>query len=653
MVEKDELRDAEGILRKLSTRSEVADDLPSRATVRNDHSEVVDATVTERVKIRDKVRHREQPVHRYEEIEERGVPMSERFDDPPSGYADHTVEFYDPDYSAETCSKCDGNTQTPCANCGGDGDLTCEECAGEKRVQCESCGGDGEFECTACSDGTESCSNCRGSGSLDVYEERQCGRCAGATRHKCPDCAGTGENADGDECRTCRGEKLVDCDECTGGTVEEKVGTKDCGRCGGSGSVDCSNCGGSEIDRQCGECSGRGTVRCSNCGGTGTVECSTCRGSGKVDCSRCGASGEVVTAEHGTVSYDAQEVTDFDTGELFTSYLRSGDVDRFGTHHGDTVTVDGAIPDKGKKDTFRERRREYTLPAKRVHYRYEGEFYNAVQIGDDVRADEYPRSAEHLAEQIDEAKADGRFTLGGGATFAGGIKLGAIEVGFAVAAAVLGTLAVLIGTVATGVLGWALGLGGTTRDAVVVGLLLLVMVLAGAVRFTSATTDGSGGTTTFNSAHLLLPFFGVGGAFLAVESGVLGAQTGFLAFAVAVALWAGMTARGALFERKNRQYADEQASTLLNELGIDWGTLERHGLVDEMPVGPDGVDTGRQLLCARAAYGVVWPAAAAMLSLAVFVLAFGFPPGVSLDTVIAVDAAVFGAGAVVFGAASL
>lgn len=654
MAETDTLRDNTEILRELSKRDEIADDLVSRATVTGEHVETISAAVVEGLTVRDKVRNEELPAHKYLEIKKWGVPIDERFDDQPSGYVGHDVEFYDPDFSVETCSKCDGETKTTCTKCTGDGDVTCPECSGEKRFTCENCGGAGEFECSRCSNGTESCSKCGGSGSVDVYGDRQCGRCGGATRHNCPKCGGNGEDTDGDDCRTCWGEGLVDCDECTGGTIEKKIGTRDCDRCNASGRVDCSNCGGSEIDRQCGECSGRGTIRCSECRGTGTLQCDNCSGAGEVECSRCNGSGDTVTAEHGTVEYNRTEYTSFDTDQISTQYLRDSDIDAFGTHQGDTVTIDGELPKKGKKTTFRERKEKYTLPGKMVWYEYDGKRYLAVQIGEDVRVDDYPHSPDHLAERIDDAKGNSRFTPGDGGTVGGGIigglKLSGIELGFAIAAAVVGLIVVAIGTVLTGIAGWVFDLGGV-RDLFVFGGVILAMMIAGWSRLRFVAVNSSGKDSTFTVLHLLIPLGAVGAAFVALEAGLLEPRAGLLALTIAVTIWVGVVARLTLFERDRRLYADEQATNFLRELGVGWKTLEKHELAGRVPGGPEDVDTSRQQLCARGAYFVIWPVAASIVTLMAIVFLAGFPPGISSNHLLAANGALFGAVTVLFGTA--
>lgn len=173
-----------------------------------------------------------------------------------------------------TCATCSGTgalvDHESCTNCGGTGkvDVTCSFCKGTGLVKktCPDCSGDGiaDVECQNCSgagtiEQTTGCSDCGGTGSVDGAE--------------CETCGGTGSVTAEIKCATCSGKGKVN-------------GTESCATCGGAGKVDvtCSSCKGTGlVKRSCSVCGGDGLmdVPCPDCGGDGIVgaaPCPTCDG---------------------------------------------------------------------------------------------------------------------------------------------------------------------------------------------------------------------------------------------------------------------------------------------------------------------------------------------------------------------------------------
>lgn len=123
---------------------------------------------------------------------------------------------------------------------------------------CNTCGCVGTVPCTNCYNGTETCPDCYGSGSL------RCGSCGGSGEVECSSCYGYGYHEE---------EEQVGCDQYNS-PIYARV-KKTCYSCGGSGRATCGRCG------------GYGNVTCDCCGGAGEITCRVCHGTRNVTCSSC------------------------------------------------------------------------------------------------------------------------------------------------------------------------------------------------------------------------------------------------------------------------------------------------------------------------------------------------------------------------------
>lgn len=127
-------------------------------------------------------------------------------------------------YGYLLCSTCNGkgklldqyNRLISCYSCSGYGKFQCQNCSGYKNIQCNSCRGQKTYSCRNCSGkGSKYCNTCSGNGS------KYCNSCGGTGGAKCRYCSGNGHQT----CNKCNGNKTVQerhqCSNCNGsGQVE-------------------------------------------------------------------------------------------------------------------------------------------------------------------------------------------------------------------------------------------------------------------------------------------------------------------------------------------------------------------------------------------------------------------------------------------------
>lgn len=127
------------------------------------------------------------------------------------------------------CSTCKGHGVCACGTCGGAGKTPCR--GDNPWTPCDH----GMARCHGqdCNMGYNSCTQCRGSGSVSVwwgngYKSETCPSCDGSRRGKsCSTCLGRGRVT----CRACRGTERIDCRDCGAS------GNVGCGTCRTSGRV--------------------------------------------------------------------------------------------------------------------------------------------------------------------------------------------------------------------------------------------------------------------------------------------------------------------------------------------------------------------------------------------------------------------------------
>lgn len=126
------------------------------------------------------------------------------------------------------CPICSYSSSRP-----GDDRLLCPYCGGSVKVQCPdcvctNCSGKGHTPCLGCGNGTSTCQECAGTGTV----KRMFGRAT------CPTCDGTGMTYHKD----CAGRGHVPCVACSG------IGRgPNCATCGSTGHVPCQRCFGSGL----------------------------------------------------------------------------------------------------------------------------------------------------------------------------------------------------------------------------------------------------------------------------------------------------------------------------------------------------------------------------------------------------------------------
>lgn len=207
------------------------------------------------------------------------------------------------DEGFEACSNCSYTGSGPCVCGDGQGDDPCS--CGDGNIDCIDCGGigygpdacsdtsciDGYYDCSYCEGGTETCTDCSGTGQIE------CSACGGIPVQSCSTCYGSGQIEQ--PCMTCNGSGFDPCPFCFGGGCSFCGGTgnlmEPCFFCGGAGCPDCGYSGFIGGPYECMTCWGTGWSfdSCYDCDGTGEQTCDSCYGSGTEDCMICGASGEV------------------------------------------------------------------------------------------------------------------------------------------------------------------------------------------------------------------------------------------------------------------------------------------------------------------------------------------------------------------------
>ncbi len=248
-------------------------------------------------------------------------------------------------------------------------------------VRCDVCSGRGDV----------TCGNCSGRGETACSPTQRCGRCRGSghSRGKCYQCNGRGKvdqagifNTNKERCMTCSGS--------------------------GKAMGPCDRCG------------ARGETICDRCRGSGIATCDSCKGSGLLACARCGATGELVQGNVITRKFSHTTERSHQLTGLAVDEFKNGlDGKHFKSMTGDLVSEDFQTPASS----------DIVLQQRRVH-RY------------DVISRRYSfNDGEFCLNRI--TTSDGMKYVTSGLPFSG-IKAGIAGAAFAVAAAGVATLLILL-----------------------------------------------------------------------------------------------------------------------------------------------------------------------------------------------------------------
>lgn len=222
-----------------------------------------------------------------------------------------------------------------------------------------------------------------------------CGSCMGNKVESCH--CGNGRV----ECSECRGRNRVRC-SCDDGRVT-------CPKCGGDGEVRCC-----PEDDTCFRCDWNGMRPCDNegcrygkvpcsqpncnngyvpcsCKYDGEVDCSNCNGTGEVDCSHCHGVGERVSGNFGTLSFTVQTEN---TQVASKKGMPTSDVAKQRPDSGAAYDYTELIDNQDVTDgVVKHGSREWSVPCHRVRYKYEGEIFTILKLGDEFQASSLPEIA--------------------------------------------------------------------------------------------------------------------------------------------------------------------------------------------------------------------------------------------------------------------
>lgn len=652
-----EYRDAGSMLSELSASEEIADGLSERAEILEERIETFEIVHTERLDVDDRIETKWIPYPQLTRRRDEEVRKADRFKEAPTGFTETNIQFIEPEEDVRDCPTCSGSGRTACPSC-----------SGTQHVSCDTCHGNGYFDCEYCDDGHETCDNCGGGGKTTYHTTTQCSRCGGAGAHQCPQCGGAGTHTcpecDGDDqsCFRCGGDGratcscgdgTVTCTDCTDGEVTKRR-KKSCPSCGGSGSTDCSECGGTQ----------RGE-RCDTCRGDGRVPCGACE-DGSVTCGSCEESGRQAKTTLGLVTFRYHDTYAVQGTRIRSSFFNKSDKDKYGTLEKSRQLTEGKQPPAGTSGTYRKQKHVYSLSCKYVKYQFNGEEYEVVQIGDDIRYNEYPHSGEHLQDELEAAHREGRFTLGrpveGTEAVTAAVTRTAKEAGWAVSGLVAGALIAMVSSL---FIGLVIGLMGdpVPADAVVFGLVFLLAAPVGYHRLRSVNNryndfvptesglsvrDQRRSNPAYTTWDITVPLLVVGSAYLALALGLLGTYASITVLAVAVAVWASQVGSYIQFSSKETILKQLMSEEMMNELNVDEETISKHDLSGYLET--DGTSLGTDNVYANATFVIVWPAAIVLCVLSAFAVPFGTPPFADALAMIVAATAVFaGAGLLFFG----
>ncbi|WP_049988044.1 hypothetical protein [Halobellus rufus] len=604
-VERNEGDVGASLLAELAEREEVVDDVARNAADVEAHTETVEVTTHDRLRVSDTQRREVLPKSEYERKSGSRVSMANRWREAPSGFAAKTVRYIT-DTTPSECSRCSGSGRKSCPSCSGSGTETCSDCAGDGRVECAECSGSGK----------SACATCNGSGTVTESEERQCERCTGGGSIECPDCLGRD-----DDCPNCGGASTVTCPDCDGDGVVE-----------GDVSETCPDCGGDKRT-VCGTCSGDGTTRCRTCSGDGDVTCEECDGAGDVECDRCDGEGQTAKATLGELSFERNQQLDTDADSIPGAAFRRGD----GTEIETTHPVDGDRPDGSGfgSHLYRHRIARSRADCESAAYSYDGKRYWVARVDGDLRYEDFPNDPEHLEQSIDEAKDNDVFRLRPQVGTREAVATSARRLGLDLAKFVGVAVALVIVFIVAAIVASIGGIFGQTVQNVLfyfIGTVASVGLAVGVFTMwwdDRETNDGPGASRSpYSRWDLLLPLAAgvlVGAAFVGSVGGEL---LRWQAAMLVMGLWAGRVGTWLDYEGNRLAYVASQRKALLDRLTVDDDTLAKHGLRDRLPPAEWTLGPTFYRRAGLAVFALGWGGSAAVFCL-LFLASF-----ISIDTAV-------------------
>lgn len=644
------------LLSELSALEEVAADLSERAEILEERTETFEIVHTERLDVDDTIENKWIPYPQLERRRNEEVRKADRFNRAPTGFTEKNIPFIEPEEDVRDCTSCSGTGRTACPSCNG-----------TQKVSCDPCHGDGYFECEYCDDGQETCDNCGGGGKTTYRRKTRCSRCEGVGAHQCPRCGGAGTrqcpecNGDEESCFRCGGDGratcdcdsgTVTCDECTDGEVIKRR-KKPCSNCGGTGSADCSECGGTQ----------RGE-KCENCRGDGQVPCDTCE-DGSVTCGSCEGSGKQAKTTLGLVTFRYQDTYSVQGTRIRSSFFNKSDKDKYGTVERSRQLIEGEQPSAGNSGIYRKHKQVYSLSCKYLKYRFDGEEYEVVQIGDDIRYNEYPHSTQYLQDELEEAHDEGRFTLGrpveGTEAVTTAVTRTAKEAGWAISGLVIGAIIVIVSSLFVSPFNRLMG-DPVPADVVVFGLVFLPIAAVGYYRLQNVdkqyndfvptesglrVRDQSRSNPSYTTWDITIPFLLVSSAYLVLVPDLLGERASIAVLAVAVAVWVGQVGSYIQFSSREVILRQLMSEEMMDDLNVDGETVSKHDLSGYLDT--DSTTGGSGNVYSKTTFILIWPAAIVLCAFSALAVAFGMPPFVDALTMIGVATAGFaGAGLLFF-----